>query len=273
MQFETGFKILGTSASSGNMVIRVAKNGRFRTLKVLKPELRGDARFEALLRKEFEISYGLDHPNVCKTYSFGDDERFGHYIEMEWVDGITLEELLSSGMPDRHLCRKLILELCDALDYLHHAQVIHRDLKPENILVTNNGRNVKLIDFGLSDEDSCYEFRIPCGTKAYASPEQLAGMPLDSRSDIYSLGLIIREMSGGRYARICTKCLRRDRDKRYATASEIRSAVVRRPYLIGAAILAAVLAIVVGTAAICYHQSTENDRIFEDTTREIMELL
>lgn len=278
MEFETiqaalDFRVLNTSATGSSMIIRIAKNGRFRVLKSLKPEFRGNPRCEGLLRKEFEIGYTLDHQNVCRVYSFGEDERFGHYIEMEWIDGVTLKELISLGTLDRHLCRKLICELCDALDYLHHAQVIHRDLKPENILITNNGQNAKLIDFGLSEEDSCYEYRIPGGTLSYASPEQLAGMPIDNRSDIYSLGLIIREMSGNRYSRICAKCLRRNPAGRYASAGEVRSAVIRRPFLIASAIMAVVLAVTVAFFAIRTSLNRENDRIFEDITREIMESL
>lgn len=255
------------------MILRVSKNGRFRVWKVLRPELRGNPRCETLLRKEFEISYALDHQNICRVYSFGEDERFGHYIEMEWVDGVTLRELLSSAPLDGRLCRKLIRELCDALEYMHHAQVVHRDLKPENILVTNNGRNLKLIDFGLSDEDDCYECRIPGGTVSYSSPEQLAGLPVDSRSDIYSLGLIINEMAGRKYSRICSRCLRRNPDDRYASAGEVSSAVLRRPYFV-AALCFAVIAAVAATALISVISSNRaSDRIFENTTQEIMELL
>ena len=273
MQVAPDYRVLSTSATGSSMIVRIAKNGRFRALKVLKPEFRGNPRCEGLLRKEFEIGYALDHQNVCRIYSFGEDERFGHYIEMEWVDGVTLKELISSGTLDRRLCRKLICELCDALDYLHHAQVIHRDLKPENILVTNNGQNVKLIDFGLSEEDSCYEYRIPGGTVSYASPEQLTGMPVDNRSDIYSLGLIVREMSGRRYSGICAKCLRRDPAVRYASAGEVRAAVFRRPFLVASAIVAVVVAVVVAVFVVRYSVNRENDRIFEDVTREIMETL
>lgn len=267
------FRVLSTSATGSSMILRVARNGRFRVLKVLRPERRGDPRCEALLRKEFEIGYGLDHPNICRVYAFGEDERFGHYIEMEWVDGVSLRELISSGSIDKRLCRKLIRELCDALDYMHHAQVVHRDLKPENILVTHNGQNVKLIDFGLSDEDSCYEYRLPGGTVSYASPEQLAGMPVDSRSDIYSLGLIVNEMSGGRYSRICARCLKRDPARRYASVREVRAAVAGRPYRLAAAVAGAVLVLAVAAAVFFSSRAGANDRIFEDATQEIMEML
>lgn len=273
MSIASDFRVLSTSASGSSMVVRIARNGRFRALKVLKPELRGNPRCEALLRKEFEIGYGLEHPNICRVYSFGEDERFGHYIEMEWVDGMTLKEILSSGSLDKRLCKRLICELCDALDYMHHAQVIHRDLKPDNIMVTNNGQNVKLIDFGLSDEDSCYEYRVPGGTVSYASPEQLAGMPLDSRSDIYTLGLIINEISGGKYPRICSICLKRDPARRYSSVRDVRVAVVRKPFMTGVALVAAAMVVVAAVAVFCSVRSKDRDRIFEDATQEIMELL
>lgn len=273
MQIAPDFRILNISATGSSMIVRIAKNGRFRALKVLKPEFRGNPRYEGLLRKEFEIGYTLDHQNICRVYSFGDDERFGHYIEMEWVDGVTLKDMISTVAMDRRLCRKLICELCDALDYLHHSQVIHRDLKPENILITNNGQNIKLIDFGLSEEDSCYELRIPGGTVSYASPEQLSGMPVDNRSDIYSLGLIIREMSGKRYSRIWARCLKRNPAGRYASAREVRDAVIRKPFLIAAAIVAVLVTVTVVTFAVHASLERKNDRIFEDITREIMETL
>lgn len=273
MQDTSDYRLIHTSASGCCMIIRIARNGRFRALKALRPELRGNKRYEALLRKEFEISYGLEHPNICRVYSFGEDERFGHYIEMEWVDGVTLKEMISAGSIGRTLSRKLICELCDALDYIHHAQVVHRDLKPENILVTHNGQNVKLIDFGLSEEDSCFEYRIPGGTVSYASPEQLAGTAVDSRSDIYSLGLIINELSNGKYSRICTRCLKRDPAKRYASAKDVRNAVSRKPYLTAAFIVSAVIVTVVAIVVFCSAANRENDRIFEDATMEIMNLL
>ena len=192
---------------------------------------------------------------------------------MEWVDGVTLKDMLSSGTIDRRLCTKLICEICDALDYMHHAQVIHRDLKPENILVTNNGQNIKLIDFGLSEEDSRYEYRIPGGTVSYASPEQLSGLPVDSRSDIYSLGLVINEMAGGRYQRICARCLRRDPGQRYSSVREVRSAIIRKPVLVAGISIAAMIAITTVIVISVIASNKAADRAFEDVTQKIMELL
>jgi serine/threonine protein kinase len=144
---------------------------------------------------------------------------------MEWVDGCSLEELIRDGAVDRRLAKKIICELCDSLEYIHRKQVIHRDLKPENILITYNGQNVKLIDFGLSDADSYNVFKAPAGTKVYASPELLAGEQIDSRSDIWSLGTIISEMTGY-YAHVAARCLKRNRERRYKTVSDVRKAVV-----------------------------------------------
>jgi hypothetical protein len=138
---------------------------------------------------------------------------------MEWVDGVTLEQMLPQLRRDKKLAMKVVRELCDALDYMAQKQVYHRDLKPENIIVTHNGNNVKIIDFGLSDSDSYASFKAPAGTRMYASPELLAGEQIDGRSDIWSLGVILGEM--GLKGKAVKKCLKRDRDERYSTAAEL----------------------------------------------------
>ena len=102
---------------------------------------------------------------------------------------------------------------------------MHRDLKPENILVTYNGQNVKVIDFGLSDADSYNVFKAPAGTKAYASPELLAGESVDSRTDIWSLGVIINEISGY-FRHTASRCLNRKLDKRISAASDVKKSIL-----------------------------------------------
>ena len=173
------------------LVSKMAVGGRLVALKSLKPEYVGNPFYEGLLRKEYEIGSGLNHPNICPVLGFVNIPGLGNCIEMRWVDGERLGALIGrKGLP----VRKIILEICDALEYLHRNQIIHRDLKPSNILITNNGQNVKLIDFGLSDADWYTLFKNPAGTRDYVSPEQLAGEDVDCRTDIYSLGRIMQEL-------------------------------------------------------------------------------
>ena len=175
----------------------------------------GNICFFRLLRGT--IRHTLDHPNICPVLDFMNIPGLGNCIVMQWIDGESLADLLpnlSHRSPSgRSTLRKIIFELCDALEYLHRHQIIHRDLKPGNIMITRNGRNVKLIDFGLADADWYATFKNPAGTKDFISPEQMAGESVDCRTDIYSLGKIMQAM--GIYSRIASVCAVEDRDKRY----------------------------------------------------------
>ncbi len=217
-------ELIHTSADGFNELYRGCKNGRFFVYKALKKEFRGNPLYEELLRKDFNIGFSLSHLGICQYFGMIDFPTIGNCIIMEWIDGCTLENLIRSGQIDKPLARKIICDICDALEYIHRKQIIHRDLKPENIMVTNNGRNVKIIDFGLSDADSYNILKAPAGTKFYASPELIAGEQIDSRSDLWSLGLIIKELSRS-YGHIVSRCLQRDKDKRFASADEIRKGV------------------------------------------------
>ena len=143
---------------------------------------------------------------------------------MEWIDGKTLESRIKEGSIDKAIVKKIIFELCDALEHIHKKQVIHRDLKPENIMITDNGNNVKIIDFGLADADSYNSLKAPAGTRYYASPELLAGEPVDARTDIWSLGMIINELTK-RYRYVSACCLRRNRNKRYSSAADVKNGI------------------------------------------------
>lgn len=217
-------ELIHTSENGFNELYRGCKNGRFFVYKALKKEYRGNNFYEELLKKDFNIGFSLSHIGICQYFGMIDFPTIGNCIIMEWIDGCTLESLIRSGQIDKPLAKKIICDLCDALEYIHRKQIIHRDLKPENIMVTNNGRNVKIIDFGLSDADSYNILKAPAGTKFYASPELIAGEQIDSRSDLWSLGLIIKELSRS-YGHIVSRCLQRDKAKRFASADEIRKAV------------------------------------------------
>jgi hypothetical protein len=212
-------ELFHSSRDGFNDLYRASRNGRLFVYKALKPEYVGNVMYEDLLRKDFNIGFSLQHGHICQYYAYSYIPEIGNVIVMEWVDGVTLEQMLPQLRRDKKLAMKVVRELCDALDYMAQKQVYHRDLKPENIIVTHNGNNVKIIDFGLSDSDSYASFKAPAGTRMYASPELLAGEQIDGRSDIWSLGVILGEM--GLKGKAVKKCLKRDRDERYSTAAEL----------------------------------------------------
>lgn len=256
------------------MLVRVAREGKFRVLKALKPQFRGQRRSEALLRKEFEVGYSLDHPNICRVISFVQDEDLGNCIEMEWVDGETLRTLIDKDSLNRADCRKIVLELCDALSYIHHKQVIHKDLKPENILITNNGRNVKIIDFGLSDADEWFDYKIPGGTRRYASPEHLSGMVLDARSDIYSLGVIISDLPVKGLSGIAAGCMARDPGNRFQNAGDVAEAVRRTGRVkVAVAVGVAIILIAAVAIALSHFLAFDADNVVDDATQTILDLM
>lgn len=186
---------MGASPSGHTEIWKAVLNGKSVCLKSLKDEYMGNPVYEALLEKEYEISSSIEHPSVCRTLDFRPFKGLGYCVVTEWIDGETLESAISNGEMTPQLARKVILELCDALDALHHRQIVHRDIKPSNIMLTRNGRNVKLIDFGLSDTDSHAALKMAAGTQNYAAPEQIEGQELDERSDLYSLGRVIEEIA------------------------------------------------------------------------------
>ena len=222
-------------------IFRIDRGGRFRALKCLKPQYRKDSLYQNLLRKEFEIGYSLDHPNICEYYSFTQVEGLGNCIEMEWVDGRSLETVISEENPTIKTTDHIIEGICDALSYLHSKQIIHRDLKPSNILVTFTGDNVRLIDFGFSDSDSHSILKAPAGTAGYTAPEVLQNGKTDIRTDIYSLGVIMSRLSG-RYRKTALKCCRKAPSARYSSVAEVKKAIQGRRSLHIVLILMAIAA-------------------------------
>ena len=211
-----GYSSLHTATYLGKKVI----------LKGLKPEFKNERFYQDLIKKEFEISRSLDHPNIVKTIDFQNIPNLGDCIVMEYIEGQTLTQTLTQtkGFYD-----KIFNELLDAMEYFHSKQIIHRDLKPSNILITNNGNNVKIIDFGLSDTDDYVILKQAAGTRKYAAPEQLIpNNTIDCRADIYSLGIILKNNFPKSYQKIADKCAQQDREKRFSSVDEIRNYIKKK---------------------------------------------
>lgn len=205
-------------------------HGRRVMVKTLKPEFAASDVHRELLYKEFIIGRDMSHPGIAATYSFRQDALgLGPGIICEYVDGLTLKEMLAFGKTDPDKARNIIRQLCDALGYIHARQVIHRDMKPSNIMLTRDGKYVKIIDFGLSDGDAYVQYKYPGGTRRYGAPEQFdPDTPTDSRADIYALGVIMDEMTTDRAIRqVAAKCMNADREKRPGDVREIPALIER----------------------------------------------
>lgn len=148
-----------------NCLYRAQRYGKYFMLKGLKPEYRNLSTFQSMLRKELEISIRMDHPNIVHVHSLETVPEVSPCIVMDYVDGRDLDTFLAEN-PTAAERRKVAKQIVDAMNYFHSLQVVHRDLKPSNILVTRNGNNVRIIDFGLSDEDQYAIHKEPAYTQS-----------------------------------------------------------------------------------------------------------
>jgi len=178
-------------------------------LKVLPPDLAASQNRLDRFQREAEILAALDHPNIVTIHTVEEAEGV-RFLTMQLVEGKRLSELIPKGGMHLEQIFDIAIPLADALAAAHEKGVIHRDLKPGNIMVTDNGR-VKVLDFGLAklrrDSEAEMATQLPTeplteegqllGTAPYMSPEQVEGKMLDSRSDAFSLGIILYEMAAG----------------------------------------------------------------------------
>ena len=206
---------------------RVSKAGKYF---VIKRAADNSGRNISLIKREYEIGANLSHQHIATIFAYETNTPVGEGIVMEYVDGTTLNDYLATN-PSLQSRKRIIAQLLDAVRYLHIKGVVHNDLKPENILISNKGENVKLIDFGLSDTDAFYLSKTIGCTPAYASPELLAQSDVDIRSDIYSLGLLIKDICGKRYKHIAEKCCKENRDHRYDNIESIQKRIAIFKYL------------------------------------------
>ena len=201
---------------------RVSRAGKYFVVKTAKD---GSGMQWDLLRREYELSIALSHPHIVTVFTFEEETSVGPGIVMEYIDGCTLAEFLLQ-QPSCRLRQRIMEQLLDAVAYFHRKGIVHNDLKPENILISRVDNTLKIIDFGLSDNDAYFLYKGLGCTPKYASPELLAHQQTDCRSDIYSLGLIARDILGERHKRVWKKAASEQKGKRYANVDQMQKALV-----------------------------------------------
>lgn len=261
--------------TSTSRLYRVSREGKHFMFKTAKDS---SEMLTSLIRREYELSMTLNHPYIAYVFTYDTIPGIGEGIVMEYVDGCSLADFLKEN-PDPGLRRRVLMQLLEAVAYIHRKGIIHNDLKPENIMVTRSDNNVKIIDFGLSDSDAHYLLKTLGCTPEYASPELLRRETLDVRSDIYSLGLLMKDILGNRNAFISSKASRQSPDRRYGNVDALIRAYSRRHLpalaILSIFILMAIIAPyiqIAHTRGIQSEKEAFRDSVYRDTEERMLKL-
>lgn len=261
--FADRYKIIRLVAEGGMSVVYKAQDmhtGNVVALKVMRKELKGSTEYSLAFRKEANMTMRLEHDNIVHTFDSG-AVNGRRYIAMDYIDGSNLKDLMETRLLSLEECVNIAQKLCGALSYAHHKGVIHKDLKPQNVLIDSNGEPM-LSDFGIAEETDLQKEsnKKVLGSVHYFSPEQARGETVDNRTDIYSLGVLLYEMTTGRLPfdggselsialmhvqtkvdepkkinkaippslnKIILKAMSKDREDRYQDASEMKKDLAR----------------------------------------------
>ena len=248
------YRIVEKLGGGGMGVVYKAEDSRLHrpvALKFVSADLASDAEALSRFQREARTASALNHPHICTIYDIGEQDGRS-FIAMEYLEGATLKDRLAAGPLGLETVLRLGIQIADALDAAHTANVIHRDIKPANIFIGARG-HAKLLDFGLAKSGPATpqadvttiagtRHGVVVGTIAYMAPEQARGEAVDHRADIWSFGLVLYEMAKGtrpapavrlrveespELERVISKCLETDRALRYQHAADLRTDLER----------------------------------------------